>query len=185
MHLTGGQFKGRVINLPPGHDGLVKPTLSKVRESVFNVLNSCFAPQKSFENLSFLDMFAGSGIMALEAYSRGFKPVFAIEKDYKTFISAKKIYESFGAKISILKGDSAKLINNLEMFDVIYIDPPWGYDYAPIVESALKKLSPGGIIVVEYDNKNRAKPLYQMNGKAFVPFKEKIYGRCKLDFITL
>lgn len=168
--------------MPNGHDALVKPTLSKVRESVFNILNSYFAPSL-FENLSFLDMFAGSGIMALEAYSRGFSEIVAIEKDCKTFSNVKNIYKNFGAEINILKGDSLKIINTLEEFDVIYIDPPWGYDYTPIVECALKKLKKNGVVVVEYDNKNRANPLYQINGEVIEPFKEKIYGRCKLDFI--
>ena len=62
MYLTGGQFKGSKIEIPKS----AKPTLSKVRESVFNML-------VSYANYGdkFLDMFAGSAIMGLEALSRG------------------------------------------------------------------------------------------------------------------
>lgn len=194
MHLTGGQYKGRHISIPTGYETPVKPTLSKVRESVFNILNSYFLSLEGvsdkdsgnvFGGFSFLDMFAGSGIMALEAYSRGFKDVVAIEKDYKTFCAVKKLYKDFNAEIAAIKGDATKLINNLEMYDVIYIDPPWKFDYTPIVEAALKKLKKNGVAVVEYDNKNRENPLYQLNDEVILPFKEKIYGRCKLDFIKL
>ena len=75
MHLTGGQYKGRIIDVPKN----VKPTLSKVRESVFNSLHSIFEDEKG---LSFLDMFGGSGLMSLEAISRGYEVV-TIEKDRK------------------------------------------------------------------------------------------------------
>lgn len=182
MHLTGGQFKGRIIEVPKGADTLVKPTLSKVRESVFNILTSYFG---DFSNLAFFDMFTGSSVMMLEAYSRGFKKVEGVEKDYKTFLNAKKIIENFEAGVLLLKGDSLKILaSKNEEYDVIYIDPPWNYDYAPIIEIALNKLKKGGLIVVEYDKKS-AKPLYRMNGTEILPFKEKIYGRCKLDFIKL
>lgn len=66
MYLTAGQYKGRHIDTPNG----ARPTLSKVRESIFNIL-SCF----EFESNKpvFFEMFAGSGIMGLEAVSRGYK----------------------------------------------------------------------------------------------------------------
>ena len=63
MNLTGGQFKGLKIEVPNN----TKPTLSKVRESVFNILF-----QYDLKEKKFLDLFAGSAIMGLEALSRGF-----------------------------------------------------------------------------------------------------------------
>lgn len=180
MHLTGGQFKGRIITLPKGCDTFLKPTLSKVRESVFNILFSHF---NDFSNLSLLDMFSGSGIMAFEAASRGFKHISAVEKNPKTCALIKKNIALLNANINLINADALKIITKLPEFDVIYIDPPWGYDYAPIIETALLKLNPGGIIVAEQDIKKEAKFSYQINGTKILPFKEKIYGRCKLDFI--
>lgn len=176
MHLTGGLFKGRIISAPKGEGVEVRPTLSKVRESVFNVLFSHFG---DFSELSFLDMFAGSGIMALEAYSRGFGKVSAVEKTPKTFSAVKKTYASFenaGSKINLMKGDSIKVLSNLEEFDVIYIDPPWDFDYAPIIFSALEKITQNGIIIVEYDKK------CSNLSSTPAPFKEKIYGRTGINF---
>ncbi len=95
-----------------------------------------------FPIFSFLDMFAGSGIMALEAYSRGFKNITAIENDSKAFCAAKNFFLclilllSCGG-INIIKGDSLKIVSKFEKFDVIYIDPPWEFDYEPIISCAL------------------------------------------------
>ena len=63
MYLTAGQYKGHKIQVPPN----VQPTLSKVRESVFNILL-----QYDLLSNKFLNMFSGSAIMGLEAISRGY-----------------------------------------------------------------------------------------------------------------
>ncbi len=183
MHLTGGLFKGRIISAPKGGDVCVRPTLSKVRESVFNILSSHFG---DFSNLSFLDMFTGSGIMALEAYSRGFKNITAIEKNPKTWLNVKKTYSAFenaDSKITLLKGDSLKILSKLEKYDVIYIDPPWDFDYTSIIFAAFKQITKNGIVIVEYDKKNTEslKKLTSLD-EIGILFKEKTYGRTKLDF---
>jgi len=196
--LTGGLFKGRIIPTPKGETTDVRPTLSKVREGVFNVLSSYFlnAGDKAlnglFSELSFLDMFAGSGIMSLEALSRGFKNITAVENNPKTYTLVKKTFAAFNkgsadntGKINLIKGDSLKILSKLENYDVIYIDPPWDFDYEPIILCAFERLAKGGIIIVEYDKKNskntRLKnPLNPLN--APVLFKEKTYGRTRLDF---
>ena len=77
MIITAGRFKGQKITAPD--ENITRPTLSKVRMSVFNTLQSMI----DFEGSSFLDMYAGSGIMGLEALSRGFERACAIEKNPK------------------------------------------------------------------------------------------------------
>ncbi len=77
MIITAGKFKGRKVTAPD--ENITRPTLSKVRMSVFNTLQSLI----EFQGSSFLDMYAGSGIMGLEALSRGFTKVTAIEKNPK------------------------------------------------------------------------------------------------------
>lgn len=183
MHLTGGQFKGRIIQTPKGEKNNIRPTLSKVRESVFNILASHFG---EFSNLAFLDMFSGSGIMALEAYSRSFKNVSAIEFDQKAYAAAKKTFMSFNANINLIKGDALKITPKLEKFDVIYIDPPWEFDYEPIIKTAFKNITKEGVIIVEYDKKstvgNAKKAKFQ---NEILPFKQKTYGRTNIDFYSL
>ena len=85
MNITAGKYKGQKIIAPD--ENITRPTLSKVRMSVFNTLQAMV----DFENLSFLDMYSGSGIMALEAISRGFLSVTMIEKNKKVYKDYEKI----------------------------------------------------------------------------------------------
>ena len=179
MQLTGGQFKGRKLDVPED----VKPTLSKVRESVFNILKSELG---FFENLTFLDMFAGSGVMALEALSRGFN-VTAIEQNRLCIASIKSTLLKLDSQIRLISADSSRAIKKLGGFDVIYIDPPWEYDYSESIALAANALSRNGIIICESDNK---KPTLKEIPSGGIPsnvklYKKKIYGRCKLSFYKL
>lgn len=84
MNITAGIFKGQKVVAPD--ERITRPTLSKVRMGIFNTLQAMI----DFEGKSFLDMFAGSGIMGLEAISRGFSNVCAIEKNPGAFHIIKK-----------------------------------------------------------------------------------------------
>ena len=76
MIITAGIYKGRKIAAP--NENITRPTLSKVRMGVFNSLYSLIG---EFEGKSFLDVFGGSGVMGLEALSRGFNDVKVFEKN--------------------------------------------------------------------------------------------------------
>lgn len=148
MNITAGKYKGSKVKAPD--EKIVRPTLSKIRESIFNTLFSLI----DFEGESFLDLFAGSGIMGLEALSRGFEGVLAIEKNTKVARILKENYENIKLKPNLVIGDSLKILPKLsEKFDVIYIDPPY---YSGIYEECLKKISensllkPDGIVILEH-----------------------------------
>ena len=85
MIITGGVYKGRKIQAPD--EKITRPTLSKVRQGVFNTLFSLIG---DFDNKSFLDLFGGSGMMGLEALSRGFASVSVFEKNPKVAQILKK-----------------------------------------------------------------------------------------------
>jgi 16S rRNA (guanine(966)-N(2))-methyltransferase RsmD len=89
MIITSGKFKSRKVTAPD--ENITRPTLSKVRMSVFNTLQSLV----NFEGSSFLDMYAGSGIMGLEAISRGFEKAVAIEKNLKVVNVIKSNFRNF------------------------------------------------------------------------------------------
>lgn len=148
MNITAGIYKGSKVKIPD--EKIVRPTLSKIRESIFNTLFSMM----DFEGKCFLDLFAGSGIMGLEALSRSFESVIALEKNAKVAKVLKENYEKIKIKPNLIIGDSLKLLPKLsEKFDVIYIDPPY---YSGIYEDCLKKiqdnslLKDGGVVILEH-----------------------------------
>lgn len=148
MIITAGIYKGSKIKIPD--EKIVRPTLSKIRESIFNVLFSIM----DFEGKSFLDVFAGSGIMGLEALSRGFEYTLAFEKNFKVAKVLQENYQNIKLKPNLIVGDSLKLMSNLnEKFDVIYVDPPY---FSGVYEKCLEKIQDNsllkdkGIVILEH-----------------------------------
>ena len=144
MIITAGKYKGRKITAPD--ENITRPTLSKVRMSVFNTLQSMI----NFEGKSFLDMYAGSGIMGLEAISRGFESVVAIEKNPKAAAVIKNNFKKFDNTPELFVGDSLKICSKFDReFDVIYIDPPY---FSGIYEKSLEAIKniASNIIILEH-----------------------------------
>jgi len=166
MNITAGTLKGRKIIAPDTN--LVRPTLSKVRMAVFNVLQSYI----EFENSSFLDMFGGSGIMGLEALSRGFIDVTVIEKDKKIFQIIKNNYNLLGQTADFLNIDTLNFKTD-KSFDVIYIDPPY---YAGIYDQIIKIMPEFKICVIEHTE--------DIKIENFNILKQKSYGDKILTFLT-
>ncbi len=144
MNISGGKFKGQRVIAPD--ERITRPTLSKVRMGLFNTLFSILG---DFDNLSFLDVYSGSGIMGLEAISRGFKTVTSFELNKKSAIILKKNYENLGLKPDLIVGNALNLIPKLQSkYDVAYVDPPYS---AGIYEDTLVVLQGrADIIILEH-----------------------------------
>ena len=167
MIITAGIYKGRKIESPD--EKITRPTLSKVRMGVFNTLYSIIG---DFEGKSFLDVFGGSGIMGLEALSRGFSRVKVFEKNLKVAQILKKNYQTVGLKPDLTIGDSTKLILKTdEIFDVVYIDPPY---MSGIYEDILSKVK-GNIIIAEHSE------TIEFDG--YEVLKQKNYGGKIVSFL--
>jgi 16S rRNA (guanine(966)-N(2))-methyltransferase RsmD len=174
MIITGGEYKGRKLFVPD--EKVTRPTLSKVRQGVFNVL---YSELGRFDDKSFLDLFGGSGIMGLEALSRGFKDVTVFEKNQKSAQIIKKNYSTLGLKPNLKIGDSIRFLEKLEEIpEVIYIDPPY---YSGIYDSILLILSQekfsNSIIVVEHSE--------ALDTKDFRVLKLKNYGGKLVTFLAV
>ena len=168
MNITAGTYNGRKII--SRDEKITRPTLSKVRMSVFNTL---FSMLGDFSGKTFLDLFGGSGIMGLEAISRGFKEVTVFEKNIKAAEIIKKNYEMLGIKPNLIIGDSIKLIQNHEAFyDVTYIDPP----YESGIYEKILPLVKSKIIVIEH-------PKTVVFTQELIT-KQKTYGDTILTFIS-
>lgn len=169
MIITAGKFKGQKITVPD--ENITRPTLSKVRMSIFNTLQSMI----EFEGNSFLDMYAGSGIMGLEALSRGFAYAEAIEKNPKAFQVIKSNFKRFSPSPKLIIGDSLKIVPVLQKkFDVIYIDPPY---FSGIYEQSLEAVKniSNGIVILEH--------VTDVNLSDFELIKQKKYGDKFITFL--
>lgn len=168
MNITGGKYNGRKIQAPD--EKITRPTLSKVRMSVFNVLYSLLG---DFEGKIFLDMFGGSGVMGLEALSRGFKSVIVFEKNKQAADVIRKNYKALNEPLNLTLGDSIKLIKKItQAVDVIYIDPPY---LEGIYQASLENLPEHKIIILEH--------IVDIDLTGFNVIKQKKYGDKYITFI--
>lgn len=170
MNITGGKFKGQKIAVPD--EKITRPTLSKVRMSVFNTLQSII----EFEGSSFLDMFSGSGVMALEALSRGFTNVTAIEKHPKAAAIIRSNFSKFSPAPNLITGDSLKILPKLNRnFDIIYIDPPY---FSGVYETALDAVKNfADIVILEH--------VIDVEINNFELIKQKKYGDKYISFLKI
>ena len=162
MRVIAGIGKGRKLFSPPS---ITRPTSDRAREGLFSSLISTFG---TLERLHFLDLFAGSGAVGVEALSRGAALVEAVESNSE---SADVCEENF-ALLSSLTGVGKFKVHNKTVFEflnhtasnpyeIIYIDPPYEVANSEI-EKILKKiislnlLSKFGVIAIERDGKVKA-----------------------------
>lgn len=124
MKIIGGNAKGTNLLAPAGRN--TRPTLGRVRESIFNVLANV-----GLVETRVLDIFAGTGAMGLEALSRGAESAVFIDKATGRIIreNAKKCHVE--AQVSVLTREVAAALKSLEgqQFDYIFMDPPYRKGY--------------------------------------------------------
>lgn len=146
LRIVGGLFRGRVLKSPKGPQ--TRPTTSMLREAFFNICAGWI------EEARFLDLFAGSGAMGLEAISRGAAFATFIEKDG---LAAQCIRENIALlqvepQTQILALDAKRALTQLlSPYDLIYIDPPYEKEVPELFDLILKKnlLAPRGLLFLE------------------------------------
>jgi len=162
MRIIAGVGKGRKLFSPPS---ITRPTSDRAREGLFSSLISTFG---TLDGLYFLDLFAGSGAVGVEALSRGAGLVESIEGNSESAQVCEKNFElllnqpNLG-KFKVHQTTTFEYINHLanKQFDIIFLDPP--YDVTNIeIEKILKKilsnnlLGKFGVIAIERDAKGAA-----------------------------
>tara|TARA_B100000945_G_scaffold146187_1_gene117053 strand:+ start:2007 stop:2567 length:561 start_codon:yes stop_codon:yes gene_type:complete len=183
--IIGGKYKRTKIEVP---SKLVRPTSALKREAVFSILES-YALQNSinlYENKSIIDVYAGSGLIGLEAISRGMKKSYFIENNESVF----KILKNNCNKIC--KTDEYEIIferaiNGINrVFEIkpslIFIDPPYSKENIYIILLTILKnniKSRDTIIIIETERKEQI-----VIPESLIVFKEKIYGKTKLLFLN-
>lgn len=145
MRVITGIARGKRLETLSGDD--VRPTTDMVKEAVFSII------QFQVQGRVFLDMFAGSGQMGIEALSRGAKTAyfFDMRRDAVAVINKnlKSVRLEESAKVSL--GDSFALLSSLrEKLDIVFIDPPYRKGLSQrAVELASLKMNGGGVIICE------------------------------------
>jgi 16S rRNA (guanine(966)-N(2))-methyltransferase RsmD len=157
--IIGGQGKGRRLKTPAGD--ATRPTGARVRQTLFDIL----APE--IPGCRFLDAFAGSGGVGLEALSRGAAVVVLVDLSPAAVAALRKNVRALAAAggcARVYRQDARVALAGLagagEAFDVIYLDPPYDSDlYELLLETVAARslLVPGGVAVAEHFKK-RALP---------------------------
>lgn len=150
MRIISGEFRGRRLRAPAGL--ATRPTPDRLREALFNILGA------EVVDASFLDLFAGSGAVGIEAVSRGAARVVAVENSRRALEALEANVELCGAgdRLRIVAKEATSALRSLgeagEQFDLVYVDPPYDADlYSPTLTilSSRDMVSAEGTVVVE------------------------------------
>ncbi|MGD8377149.1 MAG: 16S rRNA (guanine(966)-N(2))-methyltransferase RsmD [Acidobacteriota bacterium] len=151
MRVIGGTLRGRPLRSLPGRD--IRPTGDRVREALFNILQAEVAGSR------FLDLFAGTGAVGIEALSRGAAAATFVEQRGSHAGLIRRNLEACGlaARARVVEGDVLEVLrrgaDGAEPYALIFLDPP--YEAFDLRRAALRRLpgsgllAPGGRIVAE------------------------------------
>jgi 16S rRNA (guanine966-N2)-methyltransferase len=128
----------------------VRPTGSRVREALFNILGN------DLDGCSVLDATGGSGVLALEAASRGAAPVVVQDKDRRVVRALTATFEALGLEAEHVCTDSLRAGPEPRCFDLVLADPPYAQELEPWVLALLPRTL--HTLVLEHDAKRTAPP---------------------------
>jgi len=158
VRIIAGKYRGRNLKSPPSLQ--VRPTLDRLRETLFNVI----APR--IEGARFLDLCAGSGAVGIEALSRGATHVTFVDKSRKmcALVEANlELCRVSAEQAEVVQAEAADyLLRSLKRkaapFDMVFFDPPYVADYLPVIEllgqNTEELIAENGMLVVEHHHKN-------------------------------
>lgn len=144
MRVIGGEFRSRVLKSLPGLD--VRPTPDRMRESLFSIL----APR--IGGAVFLDLYAGTGAVGIEALSRGAKKAIFVEHHQDAVEVIRLNLKSLGLenRSRVWQGRAANIILKIERADIAFLDPPYPLEHE--YERALVALAdePPGMVIAQH-----------------------------------
>ena len=184
MRIIAGRAKGRNIDAVAS---ATRPTSDRAREALFSTLASEFG---DFDGLHVLDLYAGTGAIALEALSRGASVVHAVEKDEPAAQAIEKNYENIKSAqcpgmfhlytmgVNRFLQDKAQL-----QYHFVYVDPPYDLDDLDVVETLIQLVS-GGFLhpqaLIAVERNSRVREISWPEGLEQV--REKNYGQATIFY---
>lgn len=176
MRIISGKFRG--VSIPSPKEGSVRPTLDRVKENLFNILQFKVAQARC------LDLFCGSGAFGLECLSRGAASVDFVDNDKRNIQVLQEFLVGLKVENCLLhSGDFSTVLGKFgaekRSFDIIFLDPPFKEGLAKAALSQIFRLGllkSGGVVVYERDKDSEN------------PFSHKVvdsrsYGKISLDFM--
>jgi 16S rRNA (guanine966-N2)-methyltransferase len=152
MRIVGGRLRGSALRGPVSD--AIRPTSDRLRESLFNILAHAYdAPA---EGGRVIDLFAGTGALALEALSRGAATALLVDQGAEAAAVIRANLEALGLEgaARLLRRDARKLgvAPEGERYGLAFLDPPYGKGLAPPALKALREggwLAPDALVVIE------------------------------------
>jgi len=153
MRIIAGEFRSRKLHSMPGDD--VRPTPDKMRQTLFNIL------QLQIEGAVFVDAYAGTGAVGIEALSRGARQAIFIEKNRATADLIRSNLSALGAtgRARVIHAPAVSHLLNIEA-DIVFIDPPYPkeQEYRAALEALEAK--PPRLTVVQHASRFQLKDSY-------------------------
>lgn len=174
MRITGGKYCRRNVVCPPG---VIRPAMDRMRESLFSILGD-------LSGCSFLDLFSGSGCVAIEAASRGAEPIHLVEMDRGKKETIEKNLSFVEEEKHLYMMDAMRYIRTSVMrYDIIYADPPFNMEgKVALAERIAKKgiLKEHGLFIIHYPEEE--KKLWPERIEGLIFKDERKYGRSMVRF---
>ena len=161
MRIIAGRWKGRRLARPKG---AARPTADRVREALFSSILSTMGPE--LDGAEVLDLFAGTGALALEALSRGAARATIVDSDPRAVSVVRRNVGDLGADgVEICRGDAFEMARGGAIpggpFSLLFLDPPYRIEPSQ-VRSLLEDLAAGGALLpgalVAYEHDRRTDP---------------------------
>lgn len=149
MRIIRGKYGRRRFDVPTNITA--RPTTDFARENIFNVLENLV----DFEELTALDLFAGTGAVSFEFLSRGCTSVTAVEKAATQYNFIRKVAQTLGGPaMHVVRGDALRFVEtSATAYDIVFADPPYDLEgFGEIPEKVLnsKLLREGSIFIIEH-----------------------------------
>lgn len=148
MRVVAGSLRGRPIVAPGGT--ATRPTTDRVREAMFNALESLGAIDEAVA----VDLFAGSGALGIEALSRGARRCTFVERDRDALRAIRTNVDKLGIgdRSSVVTGDVLSSVGSMRGVDLVLVDPPYGFDaWDRLLAALVPATSSESVVVLESD----------------------------------
>jgi 16S rRNA (guanine(966)-N(2))-methyltransferase RsmD len=180
MRIVGGSARGRTL-LGPKDAKTIRPTADRVRETLFNILG------QRLDGLTVLDLYAGTGALALEAISRGADRAVLVDSGREALglIRANVDALGFGAQAELVAQPVARALGTLGgrglKFDRIFADPPYAAEVVNELLEGIARhalLAPEGVIIIEHAKRESAPEAHA----GFERFDQRKFGDTIVSF---